>query len=41
LISKITACLAKEACGIPQEKPRIKISELGATNACLPNSGCC
>ena len=41
LTSKITACLAKDACGIPQEKPRIRISEAGAINACAPNSGCC
>lgn len=41
LTSKVTACLAKEACGIPKEKPRIRISELGTTNSCTPNSGCC
>ena len=41
LTSKLTACLAKEACGLPTEKPRIKISELGKTTACTPNSGCC
>jgi hypothetical protein len=41
LTSKLTACLAKDACGIPQEKPRIRISEVGAVNACEPNSGCC
>ena len=41
LTSKITACLAKDACGIPQEKPRIRISEMGKINSCEPNSGCC
>lgn len=30
-----TDCLAKDHCGIPIEKPKIRIG------ACLPNSGCC
>lgn len=41
LQSKLTACLAEDACGITTEKPRIKISDAGASNACDPNSGCC
>ena len=41
LTSKLTACLAKDACGIPNEKPRIRISELGKVTSCAPNSGCC
>lgn len=41
LTSKLTACLAKEACGIPQEKTRIRISEATNLNRCDPNSGCC
>lgn len=41
LTSKLTACLAKEACGIPQEKTRIRISEAKNLNRCDPNSGCC
>lgn len=41
LTSKVTACLAKDACGIPKEKPRIRISELGKVGSCTPNSGCC
>jgi hypothetical protein len=40
LTSKLTACLAKDACGIPQEKPRIKISDI-QNSSCSPNSGCC
>ena len=40
LVSKLTACLALDACGIPAEKPRIKISDL-QNNACSPGSGCC
>ena len=42
LTPKQTDCLAKEACGIPQEKPRLRLSELQAqANACEPGSGCC
>jgi hypothetical protein len=40
LTSKLTACLALDACGIPAEKPRIKISDL-QHNSCTPGSGCC
>ena len=41
LISTATDCLAKDACGIPNEKPRVKLSALQATGGCDPNSGCC
>lgn len=41
LTSKLTACLAEDACGIPKQKSRIRISELGKVNSCDPNSGCC
>jgi superfamily II helicase len=41
LISKLTACLAREACGISEEKPRVRISEKGALTTCEPNTGCC
>ncbi len=36
-----TDCLAKDACGIPAEKPKRKLSELEKTNSCTPGSGCC
>ena len=40
LKNKQTACLASDACGIPAEKQKVKLSELN--NAyCTPNSGCC
>jgi len=41
--SKTTACLAQDQCGIPQEKQKIKLSELqtAQTSCCSPNSGCC
>ncbi len=40
LTTKLTDCLAKDNCGIPEEKPRIKISNI-QQNTCTPNSGCC
>ena len=40
LTSKITACLALDACGIPVVKPRIKISDM-QDSCCSPSSGCC
>tara|TARA_R110001592_G_scaffold162584_2_gene395991 strand:+ start:125656 stop:126126 length:471 start_codon:yes stop_codon:yes gene_type:complete len=37
-----TDCLAKDKCGIPQEKPRIRISTLQSSESkCTPGSGCC
>lgn len=43
LQSKSTACLASDKCGIPQEKQKIKLSELqtAQTSCCSPNAGCC
>ena len=40
LTSKVTACLALDACGIPEEKPKLKISEIQGS-CCDPTSGCC
>ncbi|SEM42852.1 hypothetical protein SAMN05421856_103174 [Chryseobacterium taichungense] len=40
LKNKQTACLANEACGIPEGKQNLKLSDLN--NACCsPDSGCC
>ncbi len=39
LVSTKTACLAEDQCGIPQEKPKIRITSQGMS--CDPNSGCC
>ncbi|WP_299780989.1 DUF6428 family protein [uncultured Formosa sp.] len=42
LISKFTDCLAKDNCGIPQEKPKQNLKELTTpVNTCTPGSGCC
>lgn len=35
-----TDCLAKDKCGVPKEKPKIKLSEL-QNSCCTPDSGCC
>ena len=43
LIAKQTDCLAKDKCGIPTEKPKVRLSALASTNkpVCEPGSGCC
>ena len=41
LTSKRTDCLAKDNCGIPQAKPKVRISEVGVQGTCAPGSGCC
>ncbi len=43
LTSKLTDCLAKDNCGVPAEKPKVKIGEwkVKESTCCEPNSGCC
>lgn len=42
LISKTTACLALDNCGIPKEKTKVKIGEWKLKEGtCKPNSNCC
>ncbi|MBL1219814.1 hypothetical protein JET18_03140 [Chryseobacterium sp. L7] len=43
LKNRLTACLAQEACGIPQEKQKINVSDLKSSqnSCCTPDSGCC
>ncbi|MBN8857104.1 MAG: hypothetical protein J0H29_01875 [Sphingobacteriales bacterium] len=41
LKSKMTACLAESACGIPSEKQKVSMTELKSSSCCAPNSGCC
>ena len=36
-----TDCLAKDKCGIPMEKPKIRLSSIAHGPVCTPNSGCC
>lgn len=40
LTSKKTDCLAQDACGIPAEKPAIKLADI-EPNSCTPGGGCC
>lgn len=40
LTSKVTACLAIDACGISVEKTKIDIPEV-QSSCCDPSSGCC
>lgn len=40
LTTKTTACLAQDACGVPQEKKKVKLSEIQSAS-CAPESGCC
>jgi hypothetical protein len=42
LIPQKTACLAKEQCGIPLVKPKVKLADrTKEAKSCLPGSGCC
>jgi hypothetical protein len=38
LTNTMTDCLAKDQCGIPSEKLKIRI---GQNQACTPGGGCC
>ncbi len=38
---KQTACLAEDACGIPKEKMKVRMSDLTSNTSCKPGSGCC
>lgn len=43
LLNKYTDCLASDSCGIPQEKRKVKLSELSEvkSSCCTPGGGCC
>ncbi len=43
LLNKQTDCLAKDNCGIPAEKLKLKMSDLSAKadSCCTPGGGCC
>ena len=41
LTSKETKCLAQDQCGIPEEKQKVKLSDLNTESCCAPNSSCC
>lgn len=43
LTTKLTDCLAKDKCGIPQSKPKIRLMNVPEMESatCVPGSGCC
>lgn len=42
LTNKQTDCLAKDNCGIPEEKPKLQFRELDASEpCCTPDVNCC
>lgn len=41
LVNKQTDCLAKEKCGIPTEKQKVKLSTIQVAPSCEPGSNCC
>lgn len=41
LTSLVTDCLAKDKCGIPEPKQKLKFSDIQAGDSCAPGSGCC
>ena len=42
LLSKKTACLAQEQCGVPNAKQKLSLSEISKeSSCCTPNGGCC
>ena len=41
LTSKKTDCLAKDNCGIPAEKPKVKLSDINNEPCCTPDGNCC
>lgn len=41
LVSKQTACLAEDQCGIPAEKQKLNLVDVGSKNACTPGGKCC
>lgn len=42
LVNKLTACLAEDQCGIPENKQKVKLSYIQSqTTSCSPGGGCC
>ncbi|WP_372754131.1 DUF6428 family protein [Mariniflexile sp.] len=41
LTTKKTDCLAKDNCGIPAEKPKVKLADLSEQPCCSPDGNCC
>jgi hypothetical protein len=42
LLNKKTACLAQDQCGVPSEKPKVRLSEMkNQQSCCTPGGSCC
>lgn len=41
LTRRQTDCLAKDKCGIPEGKSKLKLAELNNESSCTPGGGCC
>ncbi|OOG76588.1 DUF6428 family protein [Flavobacterium sp. A45] len=42
LLNKKTACLAQDQCGIPSEKPKVRLSDMSnEASCCTPGGSCC
>jgi hypothetical protein len=42
LLNKKTACLAQDQCGIPSEKPKVRLSDItNEPSCCTPGGSCC
>jgi hypothetical protein len=41
LTTKLTDCLAKDNCGIPEAKPKVKLANLSDEPCCSPDGNCC
>jgi hypothetical protein len=42
LLNKQTACLAQDQCGIPAEKPKVRLSDMNnEPSCCTPGGSCC
>lgn len=41
LVNKQTACLAQDQCGIPQEKPKVRLSDMNNEPCCSSDGNCC
>lgn len=41
LTTKQTDCLAKDSCGAPSEKPKLKLADLNSEPCCSPDGNCC
>lgn len=42
LINKKTACLAQDQCGVPTQKPKVRLADMqNQSGCCTPGGGCC